>query len=191
MVQVFLLFYPTCSCDCSERRASRLWMTFVRSRQSMQLLRNVPSWFTRTLPSASTRKYLHPNTHYNYDIQECVLHWLTPNTEATHTQIHPAFQQPCPPGSASGATASDCTPYESQTLCTWREGNSLWKSKQVWGGGWKEPNNARVKGQSQQSSYLIMPLAKLVTILSKACSRGFSEPFWLIWGGEAQIFHII
>ena len=48
----------TCSWDCRERRARRLWMTLVRSRQSMQLLRKIPSCCTSTLPSLSTRKYL-------------------------------------------------------------------------------------------------------------------------------------
>lgn len=74
VVQLFLLLCPppvwlwgpTRSCDCSEHRASRLWMTLVRSRQSMQLLRNVPSWFDSTFPSASTRKYLHPHTHHYF-----------------------------------------------------------------------------------------------------------------------------
>lgn len=111
--------FNTCSCDWRERRASRLWMTFVRSKQSMQLLRKVPSWFNSTFPSASTRKYLNPYAqHYFWCRVYC--YWTDTSCYASSlTQSHPAFQQPCPVRSEGGATSCGCTPYESQKLCTY------------------------------------------------------------------------
>lgn len=119
----FLLLWPTCSWDCSERRASRLWITFVRSRQSMQLLRNVPSWINITFPSASTRKYLNPyklSYFWCTYLPSMVVYYYTNNAK-NDTQSHLAFQWPCPTRSAGGATSSDCTPYGSQRLCTYRK----------------------------------------------------------------------
>lgn len=110
--------FNTCSCDWRERRASRLWMTFVRSKQSMQLLRKVPSWFNSTFPSASTRKYLHPYAQH-YFLWRVYCYWTdTSCYTSSLTQSHPAFQQPCPVRSEGGATSCGCTPYESQKLCT-------------------------------------------------------------------------
>lgn len=48
----------TCSWFCREHLASRLWMTLVRSKQSIQLLRNVPDCSDITFPSDPSIKYL-------------------------------------------------------------------------------------------------------------------------------------
>lgn len=48
----------TTSCECRLRRASMLCTTLVRSRQSIQFVRNTPSWRLTTIPSRVIMKYL-------------------------------------------------------------------------------------------------------------------------------------
>lgn len=111
----------TTNCDCRDLRARRLWITLVRSRQSMQLLLNVPSCCIWTVPSESTRKYLFKKHTWSSSRQEVSrktnMHERH-HPNAHHTRTHPASQPPYPPGSAGDATSCDCTPYGSQTLYT-------------------------------------------------------------------------
>lgn len=107
----------TCSCDCNVHRARRLWMTLVRSRQSMQLLRNVPSWFDSTFPSASTRKYLHPHTHHYF--------WSVWRDTLIHTQCE---KHTDPNSSCISATMSN----KICSRCHLIRLHSLWKSNAMY-----------------------------------------------------------
>lgn len=91
--------------------------------------------------------------------------------QTPHTQTHPAFPPPCPPGSAGDAISYGCTPCESQTRCTCRWTRSEFG---IYG-------SVSVLYEIFLLTHLIMPLPRLSTIFAKACSSGFSEPFWFIW----------
>lgn len=120
----------------------------------------------------------------NTDTVHLYIEWYTMRTTMRTmilTQTHSAFLWPCPPRSAGGATSSGCIPYESRRLRTYGESSihaTLWPQIR---GAVTRNIPGRDTGQNWWKSYLIMPLPKLVTILSKASSRGFSEPFWLTW----------
>lgn len=91
------------------------------------------------LPGWRAPSHLHPPGNsciqihnFNSDIQYEKIYLLTHNVKNTLTQAHPAFQQPCPLRSVVVATSSDCIPYGSQMLCTYKkESKSLWTKRAV------------------------------------------------------------
>lgn len=53
----------------------------------------------------------------------------------------------------------------------------------------KSSNILKVMQAHSINTYLIIPFPKPVTIFEKVCSRGFSEPFWLICKGSTKQLH--